>query len=183
MARFLYKIEYLLGQPNLVFNKNDVILRIIISGVVFYLSLILLMNVFGKRSISNLSMYDYVTTLAMGSIVSSAIILKEITILDGLSGVLVLLFLQFCVTFLTARQPKLFDILNPNPKVVFLEGKFILDNMKKNRITKNEVLSAIRIQGQTSSDQIFAVVLETNGVLSVIKSVSEDKREEITRFL
>ncbi|MGO1580205.1 MAG: DUF421 domain-containing protein [Peptoniphilaceae bacterium] len=183
MASIMHKIENLINQPNLLYENTTIIIRIAISGAIFYILLIVIMNLFGKRSMSNLSMYDYVTTLAMGSIVSSAIILKEVTIFNGLIGILILLLLQFIVTYISSYYPNLFNILNPNPSLLYLDGKFIEKNIRKNRITKNEIMAAIRMQGQTTSDNISAVILEANGTLSVIKDISEERKDEIVKFL
>ncbi|MCR8968471.1 DUF421 domain-containing protein [Facklamia sp. 7083-14-GEN3] len=183
MKEILFQIEDILNQPNLFFNSYQSIGRVIISGVLFYFFLIIVLNISGKRSITNLSMYDYIVTLALGSLVSSAIILKSVSLMDGVVGVIILLILQFMVTYLTRFNIGLFKFLNPSPSVLFYKGDFIEENLKKNRATKDEVFAAIRAQGQTTSDQIFAVLLESNGNLSVIKSASEKYAHEISRFI
>lgn len=183
MINYFKQIEQILNQPNLIFNDWQTVLRIIFSGVFIYFTLILIMNLFGKRSIANLSMHDYVVTLAMGSIVASTIISKDATILDGLVGVLVLLTLQYLVTLTSIHYTNFFKTINAKPSVLFIEGEFIAENLKENRITENEIYSEIRMQGQTTSDNIFAVILESNGNLSIIKSASEEKRDEITRYI
>lgn len=182
MKDFFYQIENLLGQPNLIFKDDQTTIRIVLSGVLMYIFLIFILNISGKRSIANLSMHDYVVTLAMGSIVSSTIVAKDVSMIDGLMGILILLVLQYLVTLISTRSVKVFKVVNPSPKVLFLEGEFLMKNLRTNRIHPNEVYSAIRMQGQTTSDKIFAVILETNGQLSVIKSASDEKRHEITRY-
>lgn len=183
MTNFIHSIENQLNQPFLLFNDSQTIIRIILSGILIYISLILIFNLFGKRSIANLSMHDYVVTIAMGSIVGSSILSKSATLLDGLVSILILMALQFVVTYLSKLDDRFFHYLNSKPRILFIEGKFVDENMKSNRITQDEVYSAIREQGQTTSDQIFAVLIESNGNLSVIKSATESYKEEITRFL
>lgn len=182
MKDLFFHIENVLNQPNLIFENGQTTIRIVLSGILMYLFLIFILNISGKRSIANLSMHDYVVTLAMGSIVSTTIISKDATIIDGLMGILVLLMLQYFVTFISTVNSKFFKTVNQRPTVLFIEGEFLKENLKKNRIHPNEIYSAIRMQGQTTSDNIFAVMLETNGQLSVIKSVSKEKRDEITRY-
>lgn len=183
MTSTLKQIEQILNQPNLLFNDEQTLWRVMFSGIFIYFTLILIINLFGKRSISNLSMHDYVVTLAMGSIVSTTIISKDATILDGLVGVLILLALQYFVTLISTHSTRFFKTINSKPTVLFLEGEFITENLKSNRMTQDEVYSAIRMQGQTTSDNIFAVILESNGGLSIIKSASEEYKDEITRYL
>ena len=183
MIDFINQMENKINQPNLVFNDWQTVIRIALSGIVIYFLLILIINLYGKRSISNLSMHDYVVTIAMGSMVGSTIISKDASLADGVIGILALLSLQFLVTFLARDDSRFFRALNSTPSVLFLEGEFISKNLKANRMTQDEVYSAIREQGQTTSDQIYAVVIESNGNLSVITSATEEYKKEITRFL
>ncbi len=183
MTNLIYKFEEFINQPNLIFNNFQTASRIMLSGIIVYSLLILIINRFGKRSIANFSMHDYVVTLALGSIVATTIISKDATLIDGLSGILILLLLQYLITLVSTHYPNFFKWINAQPKVLFLDGQFIEKNLIDNRITENEVYSAIRLQGQTTSDNIAAVLLESNGSLAVIKSISEEKRDEITRYL
>ena len=183
MANFINQMENKINQPNLIFNDWQTVIRIALSGIVIYFLFILFINLYGKRSISSLSMHDYVVTIAMGSIVATTITSKDASLIDGMIGLLILLTLQFLVTFLARKDSRFFRALNSTPSVLFLEGEFITKNLKANRMTQDEVYSAIREQGQTTSDQIYAVIIESNGNLSVIKSASDEYKEEITRFL
>lgn len=182
MKDLFFYIENLFNQPNLIFDNYQTTIRIVLSGILMYLLLIFILNISGKRSIANLSMHDYVVTLAMGSIVSTTIISKDVTIIDGLIAILILLVLQYFVTLASTMNSNFFKTINKRPTVLFIEGELLKKNLKTNRIHPNEVYSAIRMQGQTTSDNIFAVILETNGQLSVIKSASKEKREEITQY-
>lgn len=158
MAHILHQIEAFLNQPNLLFTDYQSTIRVLITSIFIYFMLILILNIFGTRSISSLSVHDYIVTLAMGSILSSTIIFKEVTIVDGLLSILFLLILQYFVTFISSYSTKTFSILNPNPKVLFLEGEFIEENIKANQINRDEIYSAIRIQGETTSDNIFGSI-------------------------
>jgi len=109
--------------------------------------------------------------------------MSEVTFLNGLIAVVLFLVLQYLVTKLSAVWPKFNSILNPSPKVVFFEGEFIEKNLKKARINKEEVYSAIRLQARTTSDQVYAVIVETNGSLSVMTNVSEGYEDEITKYM
>lgn len=172
-----------LQESNFWFNDWPSFWRIAFSTISLFVILILVLNLFGKRSIADLSMHDHITTLAIGSIVSSTLILEEITLLNGLVSIVLMLALQFLVTFLASRFPNFFSTLNPKPVCVFLKGDYLENNLKKTRTTKEEVLSAIRRNSGTSSDQVFAVILERNGALSVITSVSAGYEEEITKYI
>lgn len=183
MANYINQLENRIGQPYLIFNDQQTVIRIIVSAIIIYIIFIILVNLYGKRSIANLSMHDYVVTIAMGSIVASTILSKDASLFDGFIGILTLLSLQWFVTMLSRYDSRFFRFMNVKPRVLFIEGKFIEDNMKTNRVTQDEIYSVIREQGQTTSDQIYAVILESNGNLSVIKSATDGYKDEITRYL
>ncbi|MEK6189503.1 MAG: DUF421 domain-containing protein [Carnobacterium alterfunditum] len=73
--------------------------------------------------------------------------------------------------------------MNPAPKELFLKDDLLENTMKKRRVTKEDMYSAIRIQARCSSDKVFAAVLESNGNLSVVTEVSPDYEEEILKYL
>jgi len=183
LTTIIENIEKALGQPNLLFNTWQGIIRITITSIVFYFLLIFILKFLGNRSIGNFSVYDFVATLTIGSVVSSTLVFREITFLNGLLAVVIFLLLQYSVSRLISKWPGLNRLLNPSPKVVFFKGKFMKQNMKKARINRDEIYAAIRLQTNRTSDQIYAVILETNGSLSVVIRASAGYEHEITRFL
>lgn len=183
MTNFIQSIENAINQPNLLLNTWQSVIRIAITSFVFYILLVFILKFLGSRSVGNFSVYDFVATLTIGSVVSSTLVLQEITLLNGLIAVLIFLGMQYLVSRLTSKWPHINKILNPTPKVVFFKGEFIEDNLKKARINRDEIFAAIRTQAHTTSDQVYAVILETSGSLSVITHAREEYENEITKYL
>lgn len=182
MSDFLRQIEQLINVPEFLHQSSSELGKIIISTAIFYFLLILIFHTFGKRSIAHLSTYDFVVTLAIGSVVASTIIL-DVQFTSGLVAVLILFILQFVITFISSRFGKLFSFLNSSPRVLYYKGEFLEENMVKSRITKREIYSAIRKSGECTSDFVEAIVLEPDGRLSIIKEMSEERAQEITQFI
>lgn len=135
------------------------------------------------RSIADFSVYDFVATLTIGSVLSSTLILSEVTLLNGFLAILIFLALQFIVSKLTTHFPILHHMINPRPKVVFFKGEFRDEALKTARVNKEEIYAAIRRDANTTSDQVDAVILETNGSFSVVTDISEGYEDEITRHM
>ena len=183
MSDFLINLQTEIGIPNLFFDSWTSVFRILFSTLITYILLLISLRIFGNRSVSNMSIQDVITSFTIGSIISSTFILKEVTIINGFLAIVVLLFLQLLVSKIVFKWSFFSKYINPPPKVLFLKGDFLENTMKKSRVTKENIYSAIRTQARCSSDKVFAVILEANGELSVLTDVSLSYEKEITKYL
>ena len=140
----------------------------LISTVFIYVLVIFYIRVLGKRSTSQLNNFDWIVTVSIGSILSSTILLPDVSVTEGGSGVLFLLLLQYVVTKMMYNSDGTRKAVKSSPTLLFLEGEFLKHNLRKERILEPEVYASIRQHGFKEIDKIYAVVLETNSKLSVI---------------
>ncbi len=150
------------------FDGWDPLLKTLISGVVAYVLLILLLRLCGKRTLSKWNAFDYVVTIALGSTLATILLSKEITIVQGVTGLVILVLLQFVVTWLSVRSNVFSDLVKAKPTLLFWHGEFQSDALRRTRVTDQEVRAALRNQGFAYLSQAKAVVLETDGSFSVI---------------
>ncbi|NJN02490.1 MAG: DUF421 domain-containing protein [Leptolyngbyaceae cyanobacterium SL_1_1] len=149
------------------------IFRIVISSIAVYIAVVFFIRTSGKRSTSKMNNFDWIVTVAMGSMVGSSILLKDVTVLDGLVGIVMLLGLQFIATKLSVVWSPITDVLHAQPRIVFWQGEFLQKNMRLERVNHHEILSAIRESGYHSLKQVAVVILESNGELSVLAQNSD----------
>ena len=155
---------------NILFQSWENVARLFITMLFAYPGVIILLRVSGKRSLSKLNMFDFIITIALGSVFASVIILKDITITDGLVTFSVLLGFQFLISWSSLRFDFLEDIIKSAPTLLYYESKFLEEDMKAARVTKHEIYSSVRQSGIACMNDVYAVVLENNGDLSVIKA-------------
>jgi len=148
-------------------------LRILIS-VSIYFVLIILLRISGKRTLSDMNIFDFVVTVAIGTTLSSTIISKDVAVVDGLLALLSLVLLQYIIAFIAVRSNHLQKMIKSRPTILFFKGKYLFAAMRKERVSREEILQAMRSQGVSIEEQVEAVILETNGNVSVIKK-SENK--------
>lgn len=144
--------------------------RTILIGISAYLILVLLLRTSGKRTLTKLNAFDLVVTVALGSTLASTIMSKSTALAEGATAFAVLVALQFAITFLSVRFKTFSNLVKAEPRLLFLDAQFLDDALKSERVTRGEVRAASRSGGAASMSQIHAVVLETDGSLSVIKS-------------
>ena len=152
------------------FNNWSELGRTVLIGISAYLILILLLRISGKRTLTKLNAFDLVVTVALGSTLASTIMSKSTALAEGATAFLVLVLLQLMITFLSVRSKKFSHLVKAEPRLLLLDGQFLDKALLDERVTRGEVRSAARSHGAASLSQIHAIILETDGSLSVIKS-------------
>ncbi len=137
-----------------------------------YIGLILMLRGSGNRTLSQLNAFDFVVTVALGSILATVIINKDVPLLDGILALASLILLQMMVSWLSVRAKAIRRIVKSEPRLIFFNGEFLHDVLKRHRITEDEVLQVLRSNGNAEVEKIDAIVLETNGKFSVMKKSS-----------
>jgi len=135
---------------------------------------IALIRLMGIRSTSQMNNFDWIVTVAIGSIFASATILRETNLWEAVFGILLLLVLQFLVTKAQTKWEFSRVLLKATPQLLVFEGEFIDENMLQERVVEGEVFTALRSCGYKSIEDVYAVVLETNGRMSVIPNENND---------
>jgi uncharacterized membrane protein YcaP (DUF421 family) len=162
----------------LFFNNWQTIERTLVVGILAYIALVLFLRVSGKRTLSKMNSFDFIVTIALGSTLATILLSKKVALAEGLTAFLVLIGMQYLMTFLSVHSAVFKRIIKAEPDLLFYNGDFIKEAMKKKRILEVEVLQAARTNGISSMKQVEAVVLETDGSISVIKK--SEKGEQST---
>ncbi|MBA2380242.1 MAG: DUF421 domain-containing protein [Blastocatellia bacterium] len=146
------------------------VLRVVIVGGLAFTGLILALRISGKRTLSKWNAFDFVVTIALGSTLATVLLSKDVRLAEGLTAFALLIALQFVITWIAVRSRKADRIIKSSPTLLLKRGAFIDDKMLATRVTESEVLAAVRASGSASLEDIEAVVLETDGSFSVVRS-------------
>ena len=122
-----------------------------------------------KRTLSKLNAFDLVVTVALGSTLSAILLQESIALAEGATALGLLILLQYLVTFASVRSNNVAKLIRSEPTLLVRSGSFCHDAMMRQRITEDEIMSAARSNGRQGLDEIEAVVLESDGTLSIIK--------------
>ena len=163
-------MDYSLTQDLL--GSGPQLLHTLIVGTLSYFGTILWLRISGKRTLSKWNSFDFIVTIAMGSILASAILSKSTSLAQAMVGFGLLVFFQFLLTWLSVRTQAVQNLIKAEPTLLLFKGRMLDDVLKKQRIAKGEVLAAIRVNGSSSIEEIDAVVLETDGAFSVIPNLN-----------
>ena len=142
--------------------------RVLLVGSLAYVSLVLLLRVSGKRTLSKLNAFDLVVTVALGSTLATVLLSKSVALAEGVLALGLLILLQYTIAWLSVRSPRFQSFVKAEPTLLVHRGRFLDHAMRAERITREEILAALRASGTAEVGEIAAVVLETDSSLSVI---------------
>lgn len=137
-------------------------------GALAYLLVIVLLRASGKRTLSKMNAFDFIVTVALGSMLATIILDEDVSLLEGGAALAVLIFGQFVITFLSSRSKAVMTLVKAEPTLVYHRGSFLGAVLKRERVTEEEVLAAARRMGHGSLETVTAVVLESDGTFSVL---------------
>lgn len=147
----------------------------LIAGTLSYVGLIVWLRISGKRTLSKWNAFDFVVTIALGSILASALLTKSVSLVQTMVAIGLLVVFQFVLTWLSVRSDIVQNLIKAKPTLLFFKGEFLEHWLKQERVAKGEVLAAIRLSGGSNLNDIGAVVLETDGSFSVIKDLNANE--------
>ena len=155
------------------------LIKILIGGVGAYVVLIFLLLVSGKRTLSKWNAFDFIVTIALGSTLATVIMSKDVSLVEGVLGLGLLIGLQFIVTWLAVRVNWVKNLIKAEPTMLLSKGEFLPVAMRRQRVSESEIRAAIRGTGSASIEEIEAVVLETDGSMSVVKKSPNNSRSAL----
>lgn len=146
----------------------DPILRTLLVGPLAYVALVIVLRTSGKRTLSKMNAFDLVVTVSLGSTLATVLISQDVSLSQGVTALALLVGLQFVVGWSSVRLTWMQRLTRSNPALLFDRDGFRSDDMVRERITEAEIRQAVRSAGFGSLDRVGAVVLESDGTLSVI---------------
>ena len=150
------------------FDNWMAVARVLLVGALAYASLVLLLRVSGKRTLSKMNAFDLVVTVALGSTLATILLSKDVPLAEGLAAFALLIALQFAVTWSSLRSPVVRRLVKNEPTLLFYRGVMLDAALRRQRVLAEEVRAAIRAQGTAELASVEAVILETDGTFSVL---------------
>ncbi|KMT22031.1 DUF421 domain-containing protein [Clostridium cylindrosporum] len=142
----------------------DIILRSVVSVVVLFL----LSRAMGKKHIANLTFFDYVIGISIGSIAASFAVDESIPYVHGVIALVVYAVFALIVSKISLKGVRLRNILGGTPTILIQNGNLIEKNLKKEKFSINDLLEECRLNGVFNISDVDYAILETNGKVSFL---------------
>lgn len=140
---------------------------VIFRTMFFYVFIILIYRIMGKREVGQLGITDLIVSLLIADIAVISIENYTKSMLYALVPIVVITILECLLAYLGLKNGKVRSLLDGNPSLIIKEGKINYNEMLKQRYTLDDLLSQLRDKGYRSIEEIEYAVLESSGSLSV----------------
>ena len=145
----------------------------LVRTIILYLLIIVGVRLMGKRQVGELEPSELVMSLIIADLAAVPMQDYGIPLLTGIIPILALLSLTMMLSVLTMRSVTFRLLLCGRPSVIIRRGELDIAEMRRNRLTVDELLEDLRGKGYTDPSQIYYAVLETNGQLSVLPNAAD----------
>lgn len=153
----------------MLFGGWTPLIRTAVIAACAYPGMLLMVRISGHRTLAQLNAFDLIVTVALGSTLASVITSKDVALAQGLLAFALLILMQYMLSKAAVLSAPVERVVNGQPVLLARRGTLLHDAMAGARITADEIHAVVRSEGIPALDQTEAVVLETNGKLSVIK--------------
>ncbi len=148
------------------------IARTLVVGALAYALLLVVLRVSGKRTLSKLNAFDLVVTVALGSTLATILLNADVALAEGVAAFALLVGLQWAITRASVRSARFASLVKSTPRLLLWKGRFDAAALQRERVTEDEVRAAARAQGHGRVESLTAVVLETDGSLSIVATAA-----------
>jgi len=146
----------------------------IVRSIIAFFTLLIFTRVLGKQQVGQLSAFEYVTGITIGSIASSLSIDLSIKPLPMFVGLLTWVVLVFGLQWTSMKIRWFSKVVNDQPTIVIQNGKILEHNLKKMRYRYDELMAHLRGKNIFDVSQVEFALLESDGKLSVLKKPQFD---------
>ncbi|QYX58242.1 DUF421 domain-containing protein [Roseovarius sp. SCSIO 43702] len=158
------------------------LLRVMLVGTLAYAALVAALRVSGKRTLAQLNAFDLVVTVAFGSTLATIILSEKVALAEGLLALVLLIGLQWIVTFSSVRSRRIARLVRAEPTLLLRNGEFCEDAMRRERVTPEEVRAVLRRAGLGGPEAARAVILEGDGSFSVTSTDAPPTERSVAGF-
>ncbi|AUN14908.1 hypothetical protein DUF421 [[Clostridium] sordellii] len=148
---------------------------VLIRSILLYIAVLIALRVMGKGEIAEMNSFDLVITLLIAEVAAIPMQNNEIPIVYGIASITGLVFMQIIISYLTLKFRSVRLIFNGKPAILIDKGKINYSELKAERVTMDELLEQLRIQGYFNLKDVYYAILETDGNLSIVPTPSYEK--------
>ena len=159
---------------DMALNLDDYsFIEMLVRTTITFAVLLLLARILGKEQLSQLTFFNYITGITIGSIAGEIAAHDDTHYLNALTSLIWWSILTILVSFISLKSEKARVVLDDKPTIIINNGKILEKELKKSRLPITDLTMLLRLEGIFSVRDVQFAVLETNGELSVLKKAAQ----------
>ncbi|SHH25384.1 Uncharacterized membrane protein YcaP, DUF421 family [Chryseobacterium oranimense] len=143
------------------------LLEIILRTAIMFLAIIIGLRVLGKRGVKQLSIFELVVIIGLGSAAGDPMFNKDVGIISSILVFIIIILLYSVVTYFIGRSKKFEKLVEGSSICLIRNGEFSIDNFKKENLGSDEFFAELRLKGVSQLGQIEMAIEEISGEISV----------------
>ena len=143
-------------------------MQAIIRGVLIYFFLLLITRIAGRRTMGEMTSFDFVLLLVIGEATQQALLGRDFSSMNACVVIATLVTIDILLSLLKQKFPRIDTWIEGVPTVLVEDGKLHADRLRKSRLDRGELLEAARRNGLSCFEEILHAVLERDGSVTVI---------------
>lgn len=143
--------------------------EILVRGTVVYIILAVALRLIPKRQIGNIAPNDMIALVIIGALAADAIMGETKTLMDLLLMIFVIIFWDYISNAAEFYFPGFRKVAQHSPTLLIYNGEILKKNLRKEKITEQELLANLRLHGISNIDKVQQAVLEADGHISCIE--------------
>lgn len=141
----------------------------VLRGAALYLALLILFKLAGRRSLAQLTTFDFVLLLIIGEATQQALLGEDFSLTNALLVIITLIVIDIGASLLKRRSSRLAYLLDGSPTIVVENGVPLQWRLDKARMSLEDVMESARESGLERLEQIKYAIIERNGKISIIR--------------
>ena len=141
---------------------------IVLRATVIFLFILLVTRVVGRRELASLEPFDLILLIVTGDLIQQGVTQNDYSVVGALTAISTMSGLTVLVSYVGFKSKRVRTVLDGEPIVLVLDGTVLEGNLKRQRMTHDELETEIRLQQIESVSDVKIAVLETAGNVSVI---------------
>ena len=151
---------------------------IVLRATVMFFILFLLIRLLGKRELGQMTPFEFVVLVVLGDLIQQGVTHNDFSLTGATLAICTFAFWALILSWTTYLFPRAKDLLDGAPRVVVRDGEIVSENLRRDRLTRDEILSEMRLAGIGRMSDVAWAILEPQGKMSFIRKDDGDARQQ-----
>lgn len=151
---------------------------IVLRGTVIFFALYLLVRLMGKRELGQMTPFELIVLVVIGDLIQQGVTQNDFSLTGAIIAISTMAFWALVMSWMSYLWPWAERLLEGEPRVIVCDGELLEMNLRRNRLTRSEIESEMRLAGIACMEDVAWAILETRGKISFIQRADDGGEEQ-----
>jgi uncharacterized membrane protein YcaP (DUF421 family) len=142
---------------------------IALRATVIFIALYFLVRLMGKRELAQMTPFELIVLVVIGDLIQQGVTQNDFSLTGAIIAISTIAFLAMAMSWASYLWPRAERLLEGEPRVIVRDGQILKDNLRRNRLTRSEIETEMRLAGIGHLEDVAWAILEPRGKISFIQ--------------